>query len=287
MNNQYQKLHKTLMEKKIGIFDSGVGGLSALDSIYSKNKNTSYVYIADQLHIPYGNKSAKEIINFTNVITETLQNKYNVDSIISACHTSSVIAVPNLKKSIKITGINDALNACLKSISFKNVNGLILTTPATHRHDFYNNNYFTKNEIKGSWKTVPCPNFVPLVESKDFSKLSIEVKTAKIKMALQKYIYADITHIVLGCTHYPFLKESISKIFGRNIIILDPADFIYDKFSKSTKPQIQLITTGSLNDFKNSTFELFKVKPEWLLNAKFSKINWHEMISSVKQASFY
>lgn len=275
------------MEKKIGIFDSGVGGLTVLNSLYLKNNNTSYVYIADQIHLPYGNKSPKEIINFTNVLTDTLQLKYNVDSIISACHTSSVIAVSNLKKSIKITGINEALNLCLKSIKTKNVSGLILTTPATHKHDFYNKNYFKKHEINGFWETYPCDNFVQIVEDKNFSNLSIDEKIKLIKPIINDCISKEITHVILGCTHYPFLRDVVEKIFQKDIIVLDPSEFIQNKFHSEKSPKIELITTGNLDDFKFSVFNLFKEKPLWLLNSSFSKISWDEICSNDKQSIFY
>ena len=221
---------------KLGVIDSGLGGLTVLKRLIDSKINHEYIYFGDNIHAPYGEKSLDEIINYGNSIINFLEKK-NVDAIILACGTLSSNK-ELLKSNIPIIDIISILNNKLDK--YKEVS--ILATPLSIKTNAF------KKYINTKLNLVSCPLFVPIIEKNDYSNLDIVIK---------KYLETtkNSDAILLGCTHYPLIKNEIKKYFNNDIICLD--DFIVD----------------SIKEFKTSNFEL---------ELYFSKLN-DDVINNVKR----
>ncbi|MCM8788009.1 MAG: glutamate racemase, partial [Candidatus Omnitrophica bacterium] len=201
--------------KPIGIFDSGVGGLTVFKEIRRLLPKEDLIYFGDTARVPYGNKSKATIIKFsTENILFLLQKQ--VKLVVIACNTSSSLALDYLKDifNIPIIGVIDAgVKKAVQLSSNKRI-GIIGT-----RSTINSRSYETK--IKKIDKNIKiyscaCPLFVPLVEEGlIYGKIVKEV----IKMYLEPFKKFDIDTLILGCTHYPLLKKEIAKyLVGVNIV---------------------------------------------------------------------
>ena len=187
----------------IGLFDSGVGGLSVAKEVYRQLPAESTVYYGDTAHVPYGPRNSAELIRFTEQITAFLERQ-GVKYIMFACNTSSSISLPVLRERFKVRMI-----------------GLIRpgVAEATIRSGAY------AQELKGMGQNIEvysqaAPRLVPLVEAG-------RTETKEIVQALREYLFplkeAGIDTLILGCTHYPFLSRQITDELGPGVQLVDPA----------------------------------------------------------------
>lgn len=244
---------------KIGIFDSGVGGLSVLKKIQEKINFADIIYYGDSANSPYGNKSIEEIQKFSLEIGNFLIDN-RVDIIVVACNTATVAALETLQErftSIPIIGVilPGATTAIKKS---KNGKIGVIGTPVTIKSNAYSNEIRNLNEKTEVYQKA-CELLCPLIE-KGWDK-SIENKN--ILKGYLKDLPKEIDTLVLGCTHYPFIKEDIEEIM--DITVVDPAEetamqvlfelnrlslkFGYKK-SKKEKVLIDYFVSGDLDKFK-------------------------------------
>ena len=203
-------------KQPIGVFDSGLGGLTVLKYLNKKFPNESFIYFGDTEHVPYGNKSAENIISYTAKICEFLISK-KVKLIIIACNTASAIALNYIKKHIDIP-IFGVIIPCIKDaiLNTKNNRIGIIGTYATISSRIYSN-YIIKQYPKVKIFEKSCPLFVPLVEE-GWNDSQITVDIAKIYLkTLTKH---HIDTLILGCTHYPLLKNTLRTILGKNIKLI-------------------------------------------------------------------
>ena len=199
---------------KIGVFDSGIGGLTVLKRLIEKYPNNEYIYYGDTKNIPYGDKSIEELKVLASNIINFLLNK-NVDMIVIACGTVSSNLSTYLKEkySIKIVDIISPVINYLNNSNYEKIG--VIATQAT-----INSKVFS-NEIKKDIKEVACPKFVPLIESNNLSELEncFNIYLDNLK---------DRDLIVLGCTHYPLISNRINKYLANNIKLLDMSECITD-----------------------------------------------------------
>ncbi len=203
----------------IGLFDSGVGGLSVAVEVYRQLPAESTVYFGDTAHVPYGPRSAGELTYLTKKITDFLQG-LGVKYIIAACNTSSSISLPVLRESCKVPMIGLIEPGVAEALS-KTVNGRIgvIATEATIRSGAY------EQGLKKLGKGIEvysraAPRLVPLVEAG-------RTDTSEVTEALREYLFplqeAGIDTLILGCTHYPFLARQIAEELGPGVRLVDPA----------------------------------------------------------------
>ena len=199
---------------KIGVFDSGIGGLTVLKRLIDKYPNNEYIYYGDTKNIPYGDKSIEELKVLASNIIEFLISK-NVDMIVIACGTVSSNLSDYLKEkySVKIVDIISPVINFLNNSQYEKIG--VIATNAT-----INSKVFSKS-LNKDIKEVACPMFVPIIESNNLSELENSFNTY-----LNDLKDRDI--IVLGCTHYPIIKDKISDYLGNNIKLLDMAECISD-----------------------------------------------------------
>lgn len=201
----------------IGVFDSGIGGLIVLKEIRKVLPNERIYYLGDTARVPYGEKTKELIIRYSKEIVEFLLEK-NVSAIVVACNTATALALKELKEIFKIPIIG-VIEAGARTAINTTKNGKIgvIGTKATINSGKYTEEIKLFNAEAEVFQKA-CPLFVPAVEE---GILSGKLVNQIIKTYLDDF-NEKIDTLILGCTHYPLLKEAISKIYP-NIKIVDPA----------------------------------------------------------------
>lgn len=202
----------------IGIFDSGVGGLSIAKCIYQQLPHENIIYIADSLHAPYGEKPVEFIIERVNAIAQILLDK-GVKALVIACNTATVYAIEQLRNrvSIPIIGVEPAIKPAAKQSLSKKV--AVLTTQATSKNSGFKalinlHSHGTEVFIQ------PCPGLVEFIEQ---GLQNSDKCINLLKRYIIPLIKAGVDTIVLGCTHYPFIQQQIRLIVGEQVTIIETA----------------------------------------------------------------
>ena len=204
----------------IGIFDSGIGGLTVVKEIEKRLPNEDIIYFGDTARVPYGSKSDRLIKSFS------LQNslfllKYNVKMIVVACNSASAFSLDYIKRLFKVPIIG-VIEPGIKSALIKSKKGKIgvIGTYTTINKDAYGRLLKEKDKNVEVF-SVACPLFVPLAEEgfleEEFVDLIVEKYLGQLKEK-------DIDTIILGCTHYPILKIPIKKFIDNKVEIVDSAE---------------------------------------------------------------
>lgn len=204
----------------IGVFDSGVGGLTVLRQIMKKLPHEDVIYLADTARIPYGGRSPQEIIKINNEIIPFLIDQ-GAKMIIMACGTSSAIAYPEVKDKYPLEIINligPGSRAAVAATQSGNI-GIIATTATVNSHAYQDT--ITNLMADANIHAISCPLFVPLIEG-GFVE-SDEVRRVA-KEYLKPLLKNDIDTLILGCTHYPHLKKILQSLTGPGVTLIDPAE---------------------------------------------------------------
>ena len=208
------------MDKKdlpIGFLDSGVGGLSVMREAIKIMPNENYIYFGDSKNAPYGVKPTKEIRDLTFNVVDFLIEK-GIKGLVVACNTATSAAVSELRRvypDIPLVGIEPAIKPAVELNRDGKI--LIMATPMTIKQEKFNlllNKYKEKAEII----PIPCAGLMEFIEDGILSGKELE---EYLEEKLSLYNKDDISSIVLGCTHYPFVKDTIAKIVGSNVAIMD------------------------------------------------------------------
>ncbi len=216
-------LEETHMDKvpdsPIGIFDSGIGGVSVLRAIREQMPEESIIYFGDQRHIPYGPRPMEQIRKFSEAITKFLLEK-NAKIIVVACNTASAAALKYLREKfpdVQFVGMEPAVKPAAEHTQTGKVG--VLATPATFQGALYASvvERFA-NGVELFQNT--CPGLVQQIEQ---GKLNAEETHRILKDALLPMLAKNIDTVVLGCTHYPFAIPLIQQIVGDNVRVIDPA----------------------------------------------------------------
>jgi glutamate racemase len=204
--------------KQIGVFDSGIGGLSVVKYIISNLPKENLIYFGDIARIPYGNKSIDTIQKFACQTVKFLIEQ-DVKAIVIACNTISAVALDVVKKLAGNIPVIDVISAGVKSanMGYKKIG--IIGTNATINSNAYPNSIYKLNpniEVISQ----ACPLLVPLIEEGLIKHDALELICRDyLKPLLDKNIEA----LILGCTHYPIIKDTIQNIIGNSVEIIDPA----------------------------------------------------------------
>lgn len=237
--------------QKIGVFDSGVGGLSILNELLKELPYEDFYYYGDSLNNPYGEKSDEELLKITSNIVEKLINK-NCKLIVIACNTATTRCMKKLREiysNVIFVGTVPAIKvACDKR--FKNT--LVMATPATIESERTYELIRDNKRYDQNIYLLPCPGLAKAIEQND---------KEKIKRILQNdfkdYKDKEIDAIVLGCTHYPFIREEILEEMP-NTILIDGSIGV----SKEVKRQLE--EHGLLNDERVRKIEIYNSLTEKL-----------------------
>ena len=208
-----------IADAPIGVFDSGVGGLTVAREIMRQIPNERIVYFGDTARVPYGSKSRETITRFSKQIVRFLKT-YDVKTIVVACNTASAYALDTLEKEIDIPIIG-VVKPGAKVASDATRNGKIgvIGTEATIGSQIYTQ-YIKEINPKETIYGKACPLFCPLVEE----GLWQDPVTDEIaRRYLSELIDIDIDTLILGCTHYPLIHSTVAKIMGEGVTLVNPA----------------------------------------------------------------
>ena len=219
---------------RVGVFDSGIGGLTVLKTLYKHYPNNEYIYFGDTINLPYGSKTKEELIELSKKDVDFLLSK-KVDIIFIACGTVSSNCINYLKEhyNIPIYDIITPTINCLNQSNYQNI-GIIATERTIDSHVFKNN--LNKNVIE-----IKTPDFVPAIENNRY-----DIIDDLIDKYLSSY-KGEIDALVLGCTHYPIIKNNLNKYLANKVKLLDMSELLLDKLSNHTNSSIN-IYYSELND---------------------------------------
>src|SRR5215831_8188700 len=206
-------------QRPIGIFDSGIGGLTVVKAIRDRLPNETIVYLGDTARVPYGPKSPDTVQRYALEMAQMLMQK-NAKALVVACNTVSSVALPLLtnKFSVPVIGvIEPGAGAALRATRNQHVG--VIGTRATIRSGAYEKALrATDNNVRVSSRA--CPLLVPLIEEGLFDD---DVTDRIIIRYLEPLLSEGIDTLVLGCTHYPLLSGAIARLLGREIAMVDSA----------------------------------------------------------------
>ena len=212
------------MKLRVGIFDSGIGGFTILNSLLKTRNDVEVFYLADMKRNPYGNKNSQQIRSIAKDICSWFEDK-NLDALLIACNTTNSCALDILEKYLKVPYF-DLINSVSEFISKDNIG--VIATPTTVRSSYYLKVINLKKENLKIYQQE-CPDLVPEIEKSilDFTKLNLLVDSY-----LNPLLKENIQELILGCTHYPLIYDVLRKKVGPNIKIIDPSEALIKKFNK-------------------------------------------------------
>lgn len=203
----------------VGVFDSGVGGLTVAREIMRQLPNEKIVYFGDTARVPYGSKSKETILKYSRQIIRFLKTK-GVKAIVVACNTASALALEEIRDEIDMPIIGVVKPGAKVAVE-KTVNKRVgvIATEATISSGLYTD-YIKAQDADVTVYSKACPLFVPLVEE-GWLKDSVTEEVAR--RYLEELKEQNIDTLVLGCTHYPLLRNMIGKLMGDGVTLVNPA----------------------------------------------------------------
>jgi glutamate racemase len=230
----------------VGVFDSGVGGLTVAREIMRQLPDENIVYFGDTARVPYGSKSKENIIRFSRQIIRFLKTK-NVKAIVIACNTASALALDVVKNEFDIPIIGvivPGARAAVRETRNKKIG--VVGTEGTIHSEMYTK-VIREMEPEASVLGRPCPLFVPLVEE-GFAKHHITDEV--IEIYLEEMKHSDIDTMILGCTHYPLLRSKIMAYFGEKVHIVNPAYETALDLKRVLESENAVNDSGNLNKYE-------------------------------------
>lgn len=201
----------------IGVFDSGVGGLTVLREIYRQLPNESIIYLGDTARLPYGIRTPAEICHFNREILSWMQSQ-GVKMTIMACNTSSALALETVRHEFNFPILGVILPGAKAAVESGSRIGVI-ATPATAKSNAYKQAIQEINPNIQVWQ-VGCPEFVPLIEQ---NRIHDPYTLSVARSYLEPLIQADIDTLVYGCTHYPHLEPVLRSLLHERVRLVNPA----------------------------------------------------------------
>ena len=229
----------------IGIFDSGIGGLTIAYSLKKKLPNESFIYFGDTKHLPYGDKSEKAIKQYSLSIAFFLKSK-KCKAIIIACNSASSVAYTHIKNHIKDIPIYNVIDPIIDGLNYQDdIKKIgVIGTKATIKSKVY------EKKIHHLYKSIKVVSFetpllAPMIEEGFFNH---DISNSIIKNYLNNKSLKNINSLILACTHYPLIKDEINKFFNSQVYIVDSAEII----TRHIKEELDKLNLRSLS--KNSSY---------------------------------
>jgi len=233
----------------IGIFDSGVGGLSVLQEIRKLLPNEDVLYIADSAYAPYGNKPVELVLERCHNLTEYLISS-GAKAVVVACNTATAAAIQSLREnfSVPVVAMEPGVKPAIAATNTKTV-GVLATENTLLSQQFANLVHRYANDVKVL--SQPCPGLVEQIEAGLFA----DTKTADlIRQYTQPLLEGGADTIVLGCTHYPLIKPQIAQLAGPTVTLIDTGKAVAQQLQRQLD-ELQLLsgsTTSGTEKFWTS-----------------------------------
>lgn len=237
----------------VGIFDSGVGGISVLAEIARKLPYENLIYFGDSGNAPYGTKSVNQVKALSYNVANNLLER-GIKALVVACNTATSAAINDLRRDLEIpvVGMEPAVKPAIEAAKEGEV--VVMATPLTLKETKFKslvNKYLAIKEIK----PLPCPGLVELIEKGIIEGEEIDNYFTNLFFNID---FSKVAYVVLGCTHYPFVKKEIAKFAGVGVEIIDgnfgTAKRLKDILEKSDlinmsneKPTRVFLTSGDAN----------------------------------------
>lgn len=206
--------------KSIGIFDSGVGGLTVLREIMSALPQEDTLYFGDTARVPYGTKSPETVTRYASEIASFLF-KRDIKLLVVACNTASAVALPTLKRQLSIPVVGVIEPGARRAVEVSRSGRIgVIGTAGTIRSSAYTR-AIKRLKPDSEVLTRACPLFVPLVEE---GWVDNQVARLTAQTYLEELRESKVDTLVLGCTHYPLLKSLIAEVMGSDVTLVDSAE---------------------------------------------------------------
>lgn len=202
----------------IAVFDSGMGGISVLKEMAKLMPNEDFIYFGDSVNAPYGTKSLEEVRALTIGHIKYFIEEKHAKAIAVACNTATSAAVRILRQmypDTPLVGVEPAIKPAVTSLSHPVI--VVMATPRTLLEEKFHN-LEHQYEDQATIYPLPCPGLMEYVEKGILEGEELEQFLEKL---LHPYLERNITGIVLGCTHYPFVRKTIAKVAGPNVTLFD------------------------------------------------------------------
>ena len=259
---------ESMKHAPIGVFDSGVGGLTVVREIMRQIPNERIVYFGDTARVPYGNKSRETVTRYSRQIVRFLQS-HQIKTIVVACNTASAYALDEIEKEVDIPMIG-VVKPGAKTATEVTRNGKIgvIGTAATIDSKLYSR-YIKELNSDATIYGKACPLFVPLVEEGLWQDPVTDEIAGRY---LSELIDIGIDTLILGCTHYPLIRSTIARIMGEGVTLVNPAyetarelkemleekDLLNDKKPALGENQYQFYVSDTAEKFKNFANSIIK-----------------------------
>lgn len=206
--------------RPIGVFDSGVGGLTVVRALMDRTPGEEIVYFGDTARVPYGTKSAQTVVKYSMQIARFLA-KFDVKLIVVACNTASALALEYLADNVSVPVVGVIEPGARAACSLTRTRRVgVIGTPSTVRSGAYQRE-MKRIDPRVEVTAVACPLFVPIVEAGYGAHPAARLIAED---HLRPILEADVDTLVLGCTHYPLLREVIAGVVGPEVQLVDSAE---------------------------------------------------------------
>jgi len=266
-------LHPRRTELPIGVFDSGIGGLTVVRQLHRVLPNEDLVYLGDTARVPYGTKSPGTVIRFACEDTQFLLHQ-QVKAVVVACNTASAWALPTVERRFELPVFGVIIpGACAALEATRNGRIGVIGTSATIRSQAYSKAILARSDSAQVFARA-CPLLVPLVEE---GWTDHAVTRRVLKEYLGPLLKHRIDTLVLGCTHYPLLKDAIRAVVGGRVSLVDSAEscaqFVRDRLIALKLLRVNRRREGTIQPFVTDEVERFdelagrflghKTEPAW------------------------
>lgn len=273
MSNRRSASSMKRAQRPIGIFDSGIGGLTVVRQVHRALPNEDLIYLGDTARVPYGTKSPSTVIRFACEDTQFLLQQ-DVKAVIVACNTASAWALPTLQRRFAVPVFGVILPGAARAAA-ETRNGRIgvIGTSATIRSQAYSNAILARSDAAQVFAR-PCPLLVPLVEE---AWTEHPVTLRVLREYLRPLLRQRIDTLVLGCTHYPLLKPALYRVTGPSVTLVDSAEScaadVKERLTALKLTSAQRRRRGTIQPFVTDEVERFdelaarflgqKTEPAW------------------------
>lgn len=235
-------MNSVIPDAAIGVFDSGVGGLTVLRAVHQQLPCEQLLYVADSGHAPYGERDVDYITDRCLAVTRFL-HRQPVKALVVACNTASVVAIRQLRENfdIPIVGIEPAIKPAA-SVTRSGVVGVLATSRTVNSPGVKRLCQLYGQNVEVILK--PCPGLVDRIER---AELDTDDTTELLREYLNPVIDAGADTVVLGCTHYPYVRNVIQEIVGNNVTIIEPGAAVAKQLTRRLD-ELNLNTSQALRD---------------------------------------
>jgi len=229
----------------IGIFDSGIGGLTVAHAVKEQMPNESIIYFGDTKHLPYGEKSKESIINFSETISKFLIKK-NCKAIVIACNSASSVAYENVNEICKGIPVFNVIDPIVKYVNNNCTQCKIgvIGTKTTIQSKIYKNKIISQNN-KQKVFSLATPLLAPMIEE---GFINEEISKKIIENYLKNPNLKNINSLILACTHYPLIQDEINYFYQNKVNVIDSANIVAKNISKNLK-EMNLLTANKYPEY--------------------------------------